>query len=128
MLRREYLMGVVCHCGWLTLHSSLQAKQHELERQQQSDNLRKHLEKRPEREELVESESRRNLHTDFRSDSSAENILPDSSAAPALQANQKALDKQMRKDSLDQKIQHRPKPEDLIKEGILEKDEDLTKE
>jgi hypothetical protein len=34
---------------------------------------------------------------------------------------------QMRADSLDQKIQHRPKPEDLIKEGILEAGEDPTK-
>jgi hypothetical protein len=28
----------------------------------------------------------------------------------------------MRKDSLNEKILHRPKPEDLIKEGILTKD------
>jgi hypothetical protein len=34
--------------------SALQAKQQELERQQNTDSLRKHLEKRPEREELVE--------------------------------------------------------------------------
>lgn len=106
----------------------MQAKQHELERQQQSDNLRKHLEKRPEREELVDSEQRCIVHTDSRLIFLTENILPDSSAAPALQANQKALDKQMRKDSLDQKIQHRPKPEDLVKEGILEANEDPTKE
>jgi hypothetical protein len=33
---------------------ALQAKQQELERQQNTDSLRKHLEKRPEREELVE--------------------------------------------------------------------------
>lgn len=32
---------------------ALQAKQIELERQQHSDSLKKHLEKRPEREELV---------------------------------------------------------------------------
>jgi hypothetical protein len=61
-------------------------------------------------------------------DCSTGNILPDSNAAPALQANQRALDKKMRADSLDQKIQHRPKPEDLVKEGILEASEDPTKE
>ena len=66
----------------------------------------------------------------FRSspDHSVGNILPQSNAAPALQASQKALDKQMRADSLDQKIQQRPKPEDLVKEGILEASEDTTKE
>lgn len=51
------------------------------------------------------------------------NILPESTAAPALQANQRALEKHMRADSLEQKIQHRPKPEELVKEGILEADE-----
>ena len=55
------------------------------------------------------------------------NILPDSTAAPALQGQQRELQKHMRADSLEQKIQHRPKPEDLIKEGILEPDEDPTK-
>lgn len=38
------------------VYSALQAKQLELERQQHTDNLRKHLEKRPERDELVERE------------------------------------------------------------------------
>lgn len=55
------------------------------------------------------------------------NILPDSTAAPALQANQRELEKHMRADSLEQKIQSRPKPEELVKEGILEADEDPTK-
>ena len=41
----------------LTSLSALQAKQLELERQQHTDSLRKHLEKRPEKEELVESTS-----------------------------------------------------------------------
>lgn len=36
------------------VHSSLQAAQHDLARQKASDNLKKHLEKRPERENLVE--------------------------------------------------------------------------
>jgi len=55
------------------------------------------------------------------------NILPDSTAAPALQGQQRELQKHMRANSLEQKIQHRPKPEDLIKEGILEPNEDPTK-
>lgn len=54
------------------------------------------------------------------------NILPDSTAAPALQGNQRELEKHMRADSLEQKIQHRPKPGELIKEGILGADEDPT--
>lgn len=114
--------------GHSLLCRALQAKQHELERQQQSDNLRKNLEKRPDREELVESKILSPLPEVFNPDFPTGNILPDSNAAPALQASQKALDKQMRADSLDQKIQHRPKPEDLIKEGILEANEDPTKE
>lgn len=40
---------------------SLQAKQAELERQRATDNLKKGLGKRPEREELVERESRVSL-------------------------------------------------------------------
>lgn len=55
------------------------------------------------------------------------NILPDSNAAPALQGHQKELEKHMRADSLEEKMKHRPKPEDLIKEGILNPDEDPTK-
>ncbi|KAI9843372.1 MAG: hypothetical protein M1838_002647 [Thelocarpon superellum] len=48
------------------------------------------------------------------------NILPDSTAAPALQGQQKDLEKHMRADSLNEKIANRPKPDELIKEGILE--------
>lgn len=55
------------------------------------------------------------------------NILPDSTAAPALQGQQRELQRHMRSDSLEQKLQQRPKPEELIKEGILEHDEDPTK-
>lgn len=58
----------------------------------------------------------------------AGNILPDSTAAPALQANQRSLEKRMRADSLEQKIQHRPKPEELVKEGILEENENPLKD
>ncbi|KAK5275209.1 hypothetical protein LTR40_013433, partial [Exophiala xenobiotica] len=90
---------------------SLQAKQLELERQQHYDSLKKNLEKRPDREELIER-----------------NILPESTAAPALLATQRSLEKHMRADSLEQKIQQRPKPDQLVKEGILEADENPVKE
>ena len=56
------------------------------------------------------------------------NILPDSTAAPAIQAQQKDLERHMRADSLEQKIQHRPKPDELVKEGILTEDENPLKE
>jgi len=48
------------------------------------------------------------------------NILPDSNAAPGLQANQRALDKQMRSDALEQKLQRRPTVDELVEHGILE--------
>jgi hypothetical protein len=50
------------------------------------------------------------------------NILPDSTAAPAIQGQQRELEKHMRADSLNEKIMHRPKPEDLIREGVLKED------
>jgi hypothetical protein len=37
-----------------------------------------------------------------------------------LQAQQKELEKHMRMDSLEQKLQNRPNPEELVKGGILE--------
>ena len=55
------------------------------------------------------------------------NILPDSTAAPALQGQQKELEKHMRADSLEQKLQQRPKVDELVKEGILSPEEDPTK-
>jgi hypothetical protein len=63
-----------------------------------------------------------------RSDAFIGNILSPTSTAPALQANQKALEKHMRADSLEHKLQQRPKPEDLVREGILEADENPLKE
>jgi len=48
------------------------------------------------------------------------NILPDSTAAPSLQGHQKDLEKHMRADSLDNKLQNRPKPDDLVNKGILQ--------
>ncbi|KAK3305465.1 uncharacterized protein B0T15DRAFT_197808 [Chaetomium strumarium] len=69
------------------------------------NSLEYHLSHRPERQELVER-----------------NILPASTAAPGIQAQQKELEKHMRADSLNEKIAHRPSPETLIKEGVLRED------
>jgi len=51
-------------------------------------------------------------------------ILPAINAAPALQANARQLEKHMRADSLEHKIQNRPRPEQLIEQGILDPSED----
>ena len=56
------------------------------------------------------------------------NILPDSTAAPAIQGQQKELEKHMRADSLNEKLQHRPNPAELVKEGILQDEENPLKE
>ncbi|KAL2146477.1 hypothetical protein VTI28DRAFT_3946 [Corynascus sepedonium] len=69
------------------------------------NSLEFHLSHRPERQELVDR-----------------NILPASTAAPGLQANQKELERHMRADSLNEKIAHRPSPETLIREGVLHED------
>jgi hypothetical protein len=69
------------------------------------NSLENHLLHRPNREELIQK-----------------NILPDSTAAPSLLAQQKELEKHMKADTLNDKISHRPSPEKLIKEGILEQD------
>jgi hypothetical protein len=60
--------------------------------------------------------------TDTANEQSTGNILPTSTAAPGIQANARELEKHMRADSLNEKISHRPKPEELIKEGILQED------
>ena len=44
-----------------------------------------------------------------------ENILPASRAAPAIQAQQKELEKHMLADKLDEALKHRPEKEELIK-------------
>ncbi|GKT65037.1 RPEL repeat protein [Colletotrichum tofieldiae] len=72
---------------------------------ERKNSLENHLQHRPNRAELVEK-----------------NILPASNAAPSLIAHQKELEKHMRADSLNDKISHRPAPEDLIKEGVLKED------
>lgn len=52
------------------------------------------------------------------------NILPASTAAPALQAQARELERHMLADNLEHKIQNRPEPESLITQGILTEDED----
>jgi hypothetical protein len=74
-------------------------------RPEAASSLEKHLQQRPERQELVDR-----------------NILPSSSAAPGLQAQQKELARHMRADSLNDKIAHRPTPEALLKDGVLHED------
>ncbi|OAQ73421.1 RPEL repeat protein [Pochonia chlamydosporia 170] len=85
------------------------------------NSLENHLMHRPNRTELVESgifhNRTKNLNI-FRT----ENILPASSAAPGLLAHQKELERNMLEDKLNDKISHRPNPEDLVKEGVLRED------
>jgi hypothetical protein len=90
--------------------SALQAKALELERQRATDNLRKGLNQRPARDDLVQR-----------------NILPESTAAPALQGHQRELDLHMRADNLEKGLKGRPTPEELVKQGILQEDENPAK-
>ncbi|KAL7409278.1 hypothetical protein BDY24DRAFT_403657 [Mrakia frigida] len=53
-------------------------------------------------------------------------ILKDDKVSPAIQAQREALKRAQLENTLDAKIKERPKPEELIKEGILSKDEDPT--
>ncbi|PAV18669.1 rpel repeat protein [Pyrrhoderma noxium] len=64
--------------------------------------LEKQLANRPEKSELVER-----------------NILKDDRVAPSLQAAREQLEKHQLQDKMGQALLHRPKPEDLVKEGIL---------
>jgi len=50
------------------------------------------------------------------------NILPDSHAAPGIQGQQKELEKHMRADSLNEKLSNRPKPDELLQKGVLTED------
>ncbi|KAK4229249.1 putative rpel repeat protein [Podospora fimiseda] len=72
---------------------------------ERKNSLEQYLQHRPERQELVER-----------------NILPASTAAPGLQAQQRELQKHMRADSLNEKIAHRPPPEEVIQKHILHED------
>ncbi|KAK3989691.1 hypothetical protein QBC44DRAFT_241019 [Cladorrhinum sp. PSN332] len=69
------------------------------------NSLERYLQHRPERQELVEK-----------------NILPASTAAPSIQAQQRELEKHMRADSLNEKIAHRPPPEEVLQKHILHED------
>jgi len=68
--------------------------------------LERSLKERPDKKELVDR-----------------NILKDSIAAPALQAAQDRLQRAQLEDKLGQALQTRPKPEELVNEGILREDE-----
>ena len=116
---------------------ALQSAQLELERKQHADSLRKGLEKRPDKETLIERTYTlifsifmySNLYINaYDMNHYVGNILPDSTAAPAIQGQQRELAKHMRADSLEQKLQQRPKPEELLKEGILDEDPTSPKE
>jgi len=64
--------------------------------------LEKHLSQRPEKTDLV-----------------GRNILKDDKVSPALVAAKQKLERSQLEDKLGQALQQRPKPEELIKEGIL---------
>lgn len=154
-----------CQSLILTTARSLQAARRDLVRQNTTDSLRKNLEKRPDRDALVESMFSfsfpsifrypynmlvrtlytvvytimctqvhvRPIHYIPKQDAYLHacltleyigNILPSINAAPALQANARDLERNMRADNLEQKIQNRPLPEVLINQGILGVDED----
>ncbi|KFX86859.1 hypothetical protein O988_05066 [Pseudogymnoascus sp. VKM F-3808] len=113
------------------------------------NSLEKHLQHRPEPQELKDRHilldtnaapalqsaaidlerklAAQNLKKDLEKRSQREtlverNILPESNAAPALVAHQRELAKHMRKDSLQDKLSHRPTAEELIKGGVLHED------
>lgn len=64
------------------------------------------LAKRPEKDDLV-----------------SKNILPDSSAAPGIQGQQRELEKHMRADTLEKAVQGRPQKDELVSKGILKEGE-----
>jgi hypothetical protein len=69
------------------------------------------LNQRPARDDLIQS-----------------NILPDSTAAPALQQHQRELDLHMRADNIEKGLKSRPSPEELVRQGILQEGEAPVKE
>jgi hypothetical protein len=112
----------ITNCG---VNRALQSAALELEHQRTIDSLKKGIEHRPNKEELVQ----RMCIVFTRSSSSVQrltlptgNILPQSTAAPAIQGQQKELEKHMRADSLNEKLANRPTPEELLKQGVLEED------
>lgn len=122
------------------------------ERTHRRDSLEKHLQHRPEQQDLKNrhilldssaapslQQAQHDLERQQASDNLKKglasrpekenlierNILPENSGnvAPSLQASQRDLQRHMRKDSLEKHLQNRPKPDELVREGILEKDE-----
>lgn len=90
---------------------AIQRHQAELEKAMAQDALKKHLAKRPTKEELLQRR-----------------VLPENhNVAPALIAAQRELEKSMLEDTLKEKLLHRPKPEEVVEKGILSPDEDPTK-
>lgn len=113
-------------------NSALQAAAYELERQRASDSLKKGLEKRSQKEDLVERTFPSNVHNfsyikqllgvGANNKALPGNILPHSNAAPGIQGQQRELEKSMRADSLNEKLLNRPKPDELVKDGVLKED------
>jgi len=68
--------------------------------------LERQLQQRPEKSELKDK-----------------NILKDDRVAPALQAAKEQLARSQLQDKIGQAIGNRPKPEELVKEGILQPEE-----
>jgi len=71
-----------------------------------SSTLAKALKGRPEKQDLVDR-----------------NILKDTNVAPALHAQQAALERSRLENSLEHKLEARPRPSELVREGILKADE-----
>ncbi|KAL5601216.1 hypothetical protein BROUX41_006014 [Berkeleyomyces rouxiae] len=72
---------------------------------ERKNSLENYLQHRPTRDNLINK-----------------NILPPSTAAPAIQAHQMELQKSMRADTLNEKISHRPSPDELLQSGVLAND------
>jgi len=70
------------------------------------EKMEKMFASRPDRQELVDK-----------------NILKNSNVAPSLQAKQAELERSQLEDILENKLQARPSPEELVKEGILQQNE-----
>ena len=122
MLLREYLEVCTLATPTDSVASSLQATAFDLEKKLAADHLKHDLEKRHTREELVERKSIPARVQESILIHSVGNILPESTAAPALVGQQKELAKNMRRDSLNEKLAHRPDPETLLKDGVLRED------
>ncbi|THH03912.1 hypothetical protein EW145_g5912 [Phellinidium pouzarii] len=61
--------------------------------------------------------------TEKKSELVERNILKDDRVAPALQAAREQLERAQKQDRMEHALLHRPKPEELVKEGILQPDD-----